>query len=167
MAILIVKTDEYANTDAPELLINYILNMEKVSKNIYGGLGISFDDPAGSMHTVKRMYSDYTGKMVEHIILSFDFYNIVELSNYTLRALGNEICKFFSHNQSFFAMHDRDEAGLYMLDKPHFHIALNPTNFMTGEKLKLNSYTLSLFKSHISNLLKKYDIDEEITIRIK
>lgn len=37
MALLIVKTDEYANTDAPELLINYILNMEKsIKKYIWG-----------------------------------------------------------------------------------------------------------------------------------
>ena len=167
MALLLVKTDEYANTDAPELLINYILNMEKVSKRIYGGLGISIDDPAGSMHTAKRMYSDYSGKMVEHLILSFGLYNVIVLSDYTLRALGNEICMFFSHNQSFFAMHDRDKDGMYMLDKPHFHIALNTTNYMTGEKLKLNSYMLSLFKTHISALLKKYDIDEEVSIRIK
>ena len=71
MAIIKLMRKDYRNTDAIDNLVNYVLNIDKMPHRCYGGLGISLNDPAFCMNTVKNIYGQTTGKQAEHFVLIF------------------------------------------------------------------------------------------------
>ena len=168
MAVLIIKNATYENENAPDALINYIMNKSKMSEpQVYGGQGVSVSNPANSMYTVKRIFSHTSGKQAEHFIISFTPYEIAAKHSYAIKMFAYELCTFFYYNQIQFAFHDKHIDSSSYLNNPHIHFVMNTTNIQTGTKTRIDFQNINAFTRYIKSLLQKHDITDELAVIFK
>lgn len=169
MAVLKLIRNTYRNQTAPENVINYCLNPEKIPSNCYGGSRISLADPCGSMQKIKDIFCHNYGKQLEHFILSFDKDEIHNLSIPKILHLSYAICEFFEGNQIMFALHETD--GKNELDDlaefhPHIHFVLNTTNVNNGNKTRIDFCNEYALKRYVGALLSEFSITEKLIMGI-
>ena len=162
MALLVISKGAYQNTDAPEVLINYIMNANKMSGAVYGGQGVSPYNPAASMYAVKQVFSHTTGKQMMRFTISFNLYELIDMNTQHIQRFAYEVCSFFPGNQILFGMHDKNLANDEISKNPHIHFAVNTTDLYSGKKNRIDFNNIDAFKAHILNLLIKYDIGDEL-----
>lgn len=164
MAVLKLIRDAYRNTTAPENVINYCLNPQKIQSNCYGGSGISLSDPCGSMQKIKDIFCHNYGKQLEHFVLSFDKEEIPNLSIPKILHLSYAICEFFEGNQILFALHETNIDEYYDSREfhPHIHFVLNTTNINTGNKTRIDFCNEYALKRYVGALLSEFGITEKL-----
>lgn len=164
MAILIIKNKPYKNENAPECLINYIYNPNKMPHMVYGGQGLSLFSPVNSIYITKNIFCHNSGKQMEHFIISFSETEAGSINIPKFRQFAYDVCEFFPHRQIMFAFHENNDEYEYDDDTSnlHIHFVLNTTNMKTGYKERINFNNIALLKKHIYTLLWHYNISTEL-----
>ncbi len=163
MAVLKLIRNAYRNITAPENVINYCLNPQKMSSNCYGGHGISLFDPYSSMLSIKDIFCHNYGKQLEHFVLSFDNDEIQNLSIPKILHLSYAICEFFEGNQILFVLHEiNNENSSY----PHIHFVLNTTNVCNGNKTRIDFCNEYALKRYIGALLSNFGMTEKLIMGV-
>ena len=155
MAVLIVSKGAYQNEDAPEVLINYIMNENKMSGAVFGWQGVSPYNPAASMYAVKQVFSHTTGKQIMHFIVSFDLYELIDINIQHIQQFAYEVCSFFPGNQLVFGMHYKNLANDKISNNPHIHFAMNTTDLYSGKKEQNRFQQYRCFQSTYSEFVDK------------
>ncbi len=135
-------------------LIKYISGNSNVSENkktvrYIGGYGIPFYDFNKCYHSMYIIKSQYgkTGEHLRcmyHLIISFPEY--IKDAN-TIKLISIDICQYIYQQgfQCLYGVHEDTE-------KLHIHIAVNSTNFMTGQQAHFSDSELYTIRP---NLQKK------------
>ena len=164
MAVLKLIRNTYRNQTAPENVINYCLNPQKMPNNCYGGQGISLLDPYSSIMSIKNIFCHNYGKQLEHFILSFDKEEIPNLSIPKILHLSYAICEFLEGNQVLFALHETNIDEYYDSGEfhPHIHFVMNTTNINTGNKTRIDFCNEYALKRYVGALLSEFGITEKL-----
>ncbi len=168
MAVLKLIRNTYRNQTAPENVINYCLNPQKMPNNCYGGHGISLYNPYNSIMSIKNIFCHNYGKQLEHFVLSFDKDEIHNLSIPKILNLSYAICEFFEGNQILFALHEIDNNEFNDVDEfhPHIHFVMNTTNVNTQSKTRIDFCNEYELKRYIGALLSDFEITEKLIMGI-
>lgn len=124
--------NNYRNPDAIRNVIHYILEPSKTPNSIIGAVGLDCSCESNMiilMESLQSYYRKTSGKHIHHFIVSFskDEIKKIRLKDYIY--IGYSITDFFDNQyQIVFALHENT-------NQTHFHFALNPVNFNTGNKI--------------------------------
>lgn len=163
MAVIKLTRNTYRNHTAPQNVICYCLNPQKMPSNCFGGHGISLFDPYNSMLSIKGIFCQNSGKQLEHFVLSFDKNEIQNLSIPKILHLSYAICEFFEGNQMLFALHEVNNKNIYY---PHIHFVLNTTNVNSNIKTRIDFCNEYALKRYVSALLWDFGITDRLVMGI-
>ena len=163
MAVLKLIRNTYRNHTAPQNVICYCLNPEKMPSNCFGGHGISLFDPYNSMLSIKDIFCHNYGKQLEHFVLSFDKDEIQNLSIPKILHLSYAICEFFEGNQILFALHEVNDENIYYT---HIHFVLNTTNVNTQNKTRIDFCNEYALKRYVDALLSEFGIPDSLIMSV-
>lgn len=144
--------------DKEAAILNVISYIRKPEKNPHGVSNIHEDEIqklAEEFLQVQKKYRNEKGKRVRHLYLSFpENYNL-SYKDYTYIAF--RIVDYFKNYQIVFGLHEFDNEGKPC--KKHIHFALNPINYKTGKRIKLNKKRLFGLHKLIDSILSEYSTD--------
>jgi len=146
---------KYDKKSAIFYVIRYIRSPEK---NPHGISNIHEDEIqklAEEFLQIQKWYRNEKGKRIRHFYLSFP--KNCNLSYEAYMHIAFRIIDFFKNYQIVFGLHELGNDG-----KPcqkHIHFALNPINYKTGKRIKLNKKRLFELHKLIDSILEEYSTD--------
>lgn len=150
-----ITKGKYDKESAIFYVIRYVRNPEK---NPHGISNIHEDEIreiAKEFLHIQKKYRNEKGKRVHHFYLSFP--GNCNLSYEAYIHIAFHIVDYFRYYQIVFGLHEFDNDG-----KPcqkHIHFAMNPINYKTGKRIKLNKKRLFEFHTLIDSILAEYSTD--------
>ncbi len=150
----IVKGD-YNKESAIFYVIRYVRNPEK---NPHGISNIHEDEIqklAEEFLQIQKKYRNEKGKRIRHFYLSFP--ENCNLSNKAYMHIAFQIIDYFKNYQTVFGLHEFDNDGQPC--HKHIHFAMNPINYKTGKRIKLNKKRLYELHNLIDSILSEYSTD--------
>lgn len=140
----------YFNDDAPELLINYILDSRKTLSGYYGG-SIPCEFATKRMHETCEKFGKTDGIKVRHFILSFRPYEIGspsdvdDIARYVIEYFGGEY-------EIVYGVHENRRIL-------HVHFAMNNVSFVDGHRYRGTKKEFYAFLDKLAKMLYEcYDI---------
>ena len=107
--------------------------------------------------TVQKFWRKENGKHIRHFQLDFSPNEHLDYSD--LNYIGYKIIDYFADYQIIFALHEFDNDGFPC--HKHLHFALNPINYHTGKRYRLNKRQLINLRIFIEQVLSDYGITFE------
>lgn len=151
------EAGKYADPNALETVIAYILQAHKTPSRIVGGIGVDPQNAAESMHTVAQQFGKEYGIRLRHFILSF--YPQETPQVHIIQKIAEQICSYIGKRyQIVYALHE-DTAML------HLHFVFNSVSYVDGYKYhgsKEDYYTLLNF---IWGILLPYGLTPLIRVK--
>lgn len=146
---------KYDKESAIFYVIHYVRDPEK---NPHGISNIHEDEIqklAEEFLQIQKKYRNEKGKRIRHLYLSFPKNYNPSYKAYTHIAF--RIVDYFKNYQTVFGLHEFDNYGQPC--HKHIHFALNPINFKTGKRIKLNKKRLFELHKLIDSILTEYSTD--------
>ena len=151
------EAGKYADANALETVIAYILQTHKTPSRIVGGYGVDPQTAAESMHAVSQHFRKDYGIRLRHFILSFYPQETPQI--HMAQKIAAQICSYIGKRyQIVYALHE-DTAML------HLHFVFNSVSYVDGFKYhgsKEDYYTLLNF---IWGVLLPYGITKLISVK--
>lgn len=142
---------QYSNAKAIENLINYIFNTNKTPNKIVGSTGVY---PIERKRLIKEFievqtkYRNCKGRKIIHFIITFSEEESKRLEILDYQKIGYAVADYFDKqkHQVAFALHE---------NKPnlHIHFAVNPVNYMSGKKYRLQYKENNILKELLNQLM--------------
>ena len=145
---------KYDKESAIFFVIRYVRNPHK---NPHGISNIHEDEIqklAEEFLQIQKKYRNEKGKRVRHFYLSFPKNN---LSYKAYFHIAFQIVDYFKNYQTVFGLHEFDNDGQPC--HKHIHFALNPINYKTGKRIKLNRQRWLELHELIDSILTEYSTD--------
>lgn len=145
---------ENCNSNKLKRGILYITNHKKTSKDLIGGIGVSYDNAYERMETVKRFYGKEGGREYIHFVVSFKGKKDVDTAYF----IAENIADLYEDFQVLFAVHINTA-------NTHIHFVINSVNVKDGHKFSQSRSDLQRLKDKINQIADKYGLNtEEITV---
>lgn len=151
MAIVEMIASHYTTKAAVKKIIDYVMDPEKTSPEIKGGVYCSPETAVQEFLLTKALFHKETGRQVIHMTQSF-----APTDNVT-PALVMEIAERFLQHESFkgfqvaYAVHT-NKAHL------HTHFVINTVNYETGRKWQQTKEELASLKAYSDEICKEYGL---------
>lgn len=146
---------KYDKEKAIYYVIHYIVNPQK---NIHGISNIhdyEIEKVVEEFLQVQKFYRNEKGKRIRHFFLSFP--EKCKFSYETYTRIAFHISDYFENHQIVFALHEINNQNIPC--NPHLHFALNPINYRTGKRIKLDKKRLHKLHRLIDSILAEYSTD--------
>lgn len=160
MAYFSIVKGSYKSRDAIFNLIRYITNPMKnpycISNRTHACNADAYKT-AKYFENVQIYWRKENGKRIRHFHLDFSPNEPLNYSD--LNYIGYKIIDYFANYQIVFALHEFDNDGLPC--HKHLHFALNPINYHTGKRYRLNKRQLVKLRLFIEQILFEYGITFE------
>ncbi len=133
-------------------VLHYILDEKKNPHgvhNVYNMNVETVEKRAKQYEIVQEEYRKTSGKRILHMIISYE--ENCPYSYYELEYVGDKMVKFFDGYQVTYSLHEKDKNQVDV--QPHIHVAVNPINYRTGERLRIDKKMLRELKKYLSDLL--------------
>lgn len=147
----------YFNTDAKQLLTNYILRPDKLLHNYWGGINIDLDSPAESMVAISEKFRKTNGVQIRHFIVSFAPNELRDpfIANEIARQMAEYTGQWY---QTLYAVHE---------NKPnlHFHLIHNSVSFLDGSRYYGTREEHNALGNTLESILKRYHINTLVYVK--
>lgn len=133
-------------------VLHYILNEKKNPHAIHNLYDMSMETikkRARQFEIVQEKYRKTSGKRIIHMIISYKENCPYTYDEYTY--VGERMTDFFDGYQVVYSLHEKDKNQADV--QPHIHVAINPINYRTGKRLRIDKKVLRELKDYVSNLL--------------
>lgn len=146
----------YKTLGSVKRLINYILNPEKTSVPLTGGIYCNPSTAYDEFVLTKALYGKLPTTIVSNSNQVFHFvqsYDVEELTPATARKIAEELlnCELFKGFQILYAVHTDKE-------HVHTHFAINSVNYENGLRWHISSYDLKKIQDYSDELCRKYNL---------
>lgn len=146
---------KYDNESAIFYVIRYVRNSKKNPHGISNIHEDEIEKIAEEFLQIQKKYRNEKGKRVRHFYLSFP--KNCNLSYKAYIHIAFHIVDYFKNYQIIFGLHEFDNDGRPC--QKHIHFALNPINYKTGKRIKLNRERLFELHRLIDSIVAEYSID--------
>ena len=153
MAVLKILNGDhrYFNDDAPEKLVQYIMNPNKAISGYVGGT-TTIENAAAKMHKTYEMFNKRHGIKVRHFVLSFAPDEVENASD--ANAIAMMVAIFFvGEYDIFFAVHENRK-------NLHIHFVMNNVSHLDGHRYKGTRKEFFDFVHHLTDKLSEWDIHD-------
>ena len=133
-------------------VINYIRNPQKTPHGISNIHANEIEKMTEEFLQVQKLYRNEKGKRIRHLFIGFP--EDCTLSYKAYARIAFQIADCFKNHQIVFALHEFNN-NLEPCAK-HIHFALNPINYKTGKRIKIDKKRLRNLHKQIDTILAKY-----------
>ncbi len=146
---------KYDKEKAVYHVIRYIMNPQKNPHAISNIHEDEIEKITEEFLQVQKYYRNEKGKRIRHFFLSFPENSKFSYEEYI--EIAFRITDYFKNYQIVFSLHEFNNDNLPC--PIHIHFALNPINYRTGKRIKLDKKRLHELHKLIDTILAEYSTD--------
>lgn len=151
------EAGKYADANALETVITYILQVHKTPSRIIGGIGVDLQNATENMHAVSQHFRKDYGIRLRHFILSFYPQETPQI--HIAQKIAEQICSHIGKRyQIVYALHE-DTAML------HLHFVFNSVSYVDGYKYHGSKEDFYTLLNLIRGILIPYGITPLIRVK--
>lgn len=148
---------QYRNPQDIINAVSYVINPEDTF-GMVGAIGVSLENYLTEMMRIKEAYGITVDRQLVHIVVSSQEFRFLEHDE--LMHMAFRIGMFYGmEHQVIFGIHPYRKETHDQKDT-HIHYIVNSVSYMTGKYLSPEVYQPRLFKRHVMNLYREYELQE-------